>query len=404
MESQSIENKLDSLLEKVDSLCNTVQTNGLVLKSLSEKLCETQAENGILRLAVNISRIKQDNLEKRVSLLENEEYRCRIKFINVAERKDENPKRRVFDILESIGITLDERSVIYAFREGRYDKRRTRAILVRFHHPADRTIVWKSRESLTKPIHLRQDFPEAIATKRRVLQQIVNRARDLREYKDGTYLRQDRLIINGKSYDTDSLYDIPRSLQTAVGCRQEEDVTYFYGLQSPLSNFYPTPIVMKGLRFNCVEQAFFFAKSEHYFEPLKGAEIMAETRPSIQKSIGESFGRKDWGDPTKPLTVMASIVMEKFKQSRYLARVLVMTGDTILAESNPHDSYWGTGKTTSEAIEAHNVWEGNNAMGEILADIRKILVAKLSGAPVLPHHMDDTPLPEDKQQPKEKCT
>ena len=43
-------------------------------------------------------------------------------------------------------------------------------------------------------------------------------------------------------------------------------------------------------------------------------------------------------------------------------------------------------------------------MGEILADIRKILVAKLSGAPVLPHHMDDTPPPEDKQQPIVKCT
>ena len=77
------------------------------------------------------------------------------------------------------------------------------------------------------------------------------------------------------------------------------------------------------------------------------------------------------------------------KQSRYLARVLVMTGDTILAESNPHDSYWGIGLTTSEVIAGRiNIWEGNNAMGEILADIRKIFVAKLSGAPVPPHRME----------------
>ena len=65
-----------------------------------------------LRLAVNISQIKKYILEKRVSYLETEEYKCRINFVNVA-KKDEHPKRGVLDILTSIAITLDERSVIY---------------------------------------------------------------------------------------------------------------------------------------------------------------------------------------------------------------------------------------------------------------------------------------------------
>ena len=166
-----------------------------------------------------------------------------------------------------------------------------------------------------------------------------------------------------------------------VGCTADANTLYFYGHDSPFSNFYPSNITIDGIQFNCVEQAFFYKKSIYLGEPEIGAQILAETQPAIQKKLGESFGQRDWGNPIKALTCMSCIVLEKFTQNKYLAQILLKTGDKILAESNPHDKHWGIGLSAKDAITNGNSWPGNNVMGDILSDVRKKILADTKSMP-----------------------
>jgi ribA/ribD-fused uncharacterized protein len=70
---------------------------------------------------------------------------------------------------------------------------------------------------------------------------------------------------------------------------------------------------------------------------------------------------------------MAAIVMEKFRQNRYLQSILLATQSHDLAEANPYDAYWGIGTSAKDAIDHHNDWTGNNTMGEILMDVRRLI-------------------------------
>src|SRR5262249_41436670 len=91
------------------------------------------------------------------------------------------------------------------------------------------------------------------------------------------------------------------------------------------------------------------------------AAIRKAEKPVIAKSLAEKNKvaiRPDW-DAIKD-EVMERAVRRKFDLHEELRTLLLATGDEPIAESAPHDYYWGVGREGT----------GQNKLGKILERIR----------------------------------
>lgn len=71
--------------------------------------------------------------------------------------------------------------------------------------------------------------------------------------------------------------------------------------------------------------------------------------------------RPDWDNIKND--VMIYILRQKFTQNLTLKNLLLSTGNSILVEESPRDSYWGIGKNR----------DGKNMLGKLLMDLREEL-------------------------------
>ncbi len=123
-----------------------------------------------------------------------------------------------------------------------------------------------------------------------------------------------------------------------------------------LSNFYPAPVVYRGLKFKNNEAAFQSAKCIDFRERFCGLNA------SEAKRLGRSVRlRPDWEQVKND--VMYEICYCKFSQNPKLGKMLIDTGDAELIEGNTWgDQVWGVcnGK-------------GENRLGKILMRVRSRL-------------------------------
>ncbi|KAK2143808.1 hypothetical protein LSH36_811g01016 [Paralvinella palmiformis] len=151
---------------------------------------------------------------------------------------------------------------------------------------ARRQLVWDKRALIPGPMYLKQAYPENIAIQRRILQQIVNKARSVEQYKEKAHLRHNRIVINDRGYTVENLAELPNDLKAVVGCYENGNIVCFYGSQCPLSNFYQAKFTVGGNVFSYVEQAYFYHKAVHYCDKSKSVQILAESRPHIHNKLG----------------------------------------------------------------------------------------------------------------------
>lgn len=131
-----------------------------------------------------------------------------------------------------------------------------------------------------------------------------------------------------------------------------------------LSNFAPYPIEVDGERWST---------SEHYFQAMKFAgqpELMAKLRAAPTPGDAARMGRNltpiraDWDDVKE--AVMLTALRAKFRQHPKPRRRLLQTGDALLIEHTPRDSYWADGGDGS----------GRNRLGALLMQVRAELAAE----------------------------
>ena len=127
---------------------------------------------------------------------------------------------------------------------------------------------------------------------------------------------------------------------------------------APLSNFAYSPFEYQGYTYPTVEHAYQSLKCDDTAWAVKVR--MAKT-PGEAKHLGNAPQAKkiaEW-DEVKVM-VMHNLVLAKFSTNRYLADLLVSTGDAHLEEGNTWgDKFWGTVNG-----------EGKNMLGEILMHVR----------------------------------
>ena len=124
-----------------------------------------------------------------------------------------------------------------------------------------------------------------------------------------------------------------------------------------LSNFYPAPVVVGGIRYGTSEAAYQAQKSQD--ETVRAH--FAEYHPGKAKRKGQQIVmRPDWYEVR--LSVMEEVVCAKFTQNPALAAKLLATGEKPLEEGNTWgDTFWGIDVNTGE---------GENNLGKILMKVR----------------------------------
>ena len=132
-------------------------------------------------------------------------------------------------------------------------------------------------------------------------------------------------------------------------------ITSFSGKYEFLSNFYPSEVEYKGIKFPTVEHAFQAAKCKTKEEMQKFTEY--ET-PGKAKRAGRKVDIRDDWEIVK-LFIMEELLRQKFSNPA-MVRKLLDTGRCILIEGNHwNDTFWGIcdGK-------------GENHLGVLLMKIR----------------------------------
>jgi ribA/ribD-fused uncharacterized protein len=132
----------------------------------------------------------------------------------------------------------------------------------------------------------------------------------------------------------------------------------FIGEYEFLSNFYPSEVEYKGIKFPTVEHAYQAAKCKTKEEMRKFTEY--ET-PGKAKKAGRKVDLRD-GWETIKLFIMEELLRQKFSNP-VMARKLLDTDENVLVEGNDWgDTFWGVcnGK-------------GENHLGVLLMKTRKAL-------------------------------
>lgn len=134
----------------------------------------------------------------------------------------------------------------------------------------------------------------------------------------------------------------------------------FYGYKSPFSNFFPCMYAFEWqgqvYMVNCSEQAYMICKAT-IMAPSRIHEIMTCKYGKQAKDAGRKLPyNKAWEDVK--VEAMYQAVSQKFTKVPGLAELLKSTGDEVLVEASPTDSFWGA---------------GTNMLGQILMKIRSQL-------------------------------
>ena len=124
-----------------------------------------------------------------------------------------------------------------------------------------------------------------------------------------------------------------------------------------LSNFWPVKIVMYGIEYNSVENAYQASKELNPEMRLKYKNIS----PGKSKRLGRNAQlRPDWNE--RKLEFMEELLRRKFAHPELRSKLL-MTGDAQIIEGNAwHDTFWGV---------CNGI--GQNNLGKIIMKIRSEL-------------------------------
>lgn len=159
---------------------------------------------------------------------------------------------------------------------------------------------------------------------------------------------------------------------------KKEEFVFFFGADSPFSNWYPCTFVMlhpldadRKISYNCSEQRMMHYKACMFGDVKTAEAIMKAKSPKTQKALGrrvEGYVDEQWEQKRVGAVTAANIA--KFGQNPDLLKELLSAKGSFV-EASPYDKIWGIGLAAdSPAALDRRRWKGQNLLGQLLDKIR----------------------------------
>jgi ribA/ribD-fused uncharacterized protein len=167
--------------------------------------------------------------------------------------------------------------------------------------------------------------------------------------------------------------ELPEDLNPMLDATQTKDgVTVFYTKFSPFSNHYmAAPFKLGQLTYSSTEQYYFAQKATQMGDDDKLSAILKEDDPAKIKGLGDKCKNvKNIKWESMMYEHMKNGNVAKYNQNPAAKIALMKTGASKLGEASASSEFWGVGMSMYDKERFNtNKWK-NNAMGQILSDIR----------------------------------
>ena len=200
---------------------------------------------------------------------------------------------------------------------------------------------------------------------------ILKAAKRLSDYKKGSRLEEDWLILKGRPYTVNTLSQLPDELNVfSVTSKENEHCVGFFGEINPLSNFFPAPFQIDGIRYISSEQfiqsekAKFFGDLDTYNQLLcvSTSHECKELSRQIRNVIEEK-----WSERAGELCFPG--IRAKFFQNPYCMDTLITKTSSKRILECTSDTLWGNG-TPLQDPNCLDSSQPQGIMGQMLESIR----------------------------------
>jgi ribA/ribD-fused uncharacterized protein len=143
-----------------------------------------------------------------------------------------------------------------------------------------------------------------------------------------------------------------------------------------LSQWYPAPFTLDGLRFPTAEHFMMYGKAKLFGDERSAAEILLAPNPGAVKALGRAvrgFDETMWRQHRSEIAIAGNYA--KFSQSAPLREFLLSTKRRVLVEASPVDRIWGIGLAADDPHAENPLeWRGLNLLGFALMEVRERLL------------------------------
>lgn len=142
-----------------------------------------------------------------------------------------------------------------------------------------------------------------------------------------------------------------------------------------LSNWYPSVFHIMNNEFSSMEQFMMYEKALYFHDDAVGKQILETHDVSKIKELGRLVTGYDdnYWNGIRQIVVYEGL-KEKFSQNNNLKKLLLETGNAVLAECAVKDQIWGIGLSMNDPKRFDRTkWRGQNLLGYALMMVRERL-------------------------------
>ena len=240
-------------------------------------------------------------------------------------------------------------------------------------HKQDTEFILENRFDLPHGIYVDREYPIDIERKRKTLLPVLKAAKRLSNYRKQSRLKDDKLVLKGRSYNVNTLNQLPEELNVfKVTSKEDETTVGFFGEINPLSNFYPSSFIHEGIHYISSEQwiqankAKFSGDIEMYNEILC---CFTSLECKILSKQIRNMDDKKWEE--EAMNICLPGIRAKFHQNINAMDTLVNKTGTKRIVECASDRLWGTGMPLSDPACLNRAkWISQGILGQILERIR----------------------------------
>lgn len=192
-------------------------------------------------------------------------------------------------------------------------------------------------------------------------------------YEAKAYLEEQGHIVNIHGELTRRGAKVPTPKHTVP--RRKKEVVPFHGKEDLLSNWNDRGFTLKEVYFHTVECFMMYCKAKLMGDHVTAELILQEKNPAKCKELGRQvtpYIDSVWNEKADGYLIKGCL--QKAREHVDVYEYLIATKGKLIAEASKSDTKWGVGLTKDdEEIYDPDKWRGDNRMGKVWMEVRRIL-------------------------------